>query len=137
VPYAVRLAQAKQGRLILMRAALAAPPRTLDGSDWEREQAAEIDEAERYLDEMADSMSGVVAVETVAPYGRAAAQILETATRYDADGIVMATHGRTGLPHLLYGSVTEAVLADSSVPVFVVHARPGEAPAPPFTPTTC
>ena len=48
----------------------------------------------------------------------------------------MATHGRTGLPHLLYGSVTEAVLAHCTVPVFVVHARPGEEPAPPFTPYT-
>src|SRR5438067_4100050 len=95
VPYAVRLAQARQGRLILMRAALAAPPRTLDGSDWEREQAEAIDEAERYLRKTAESLAGQVAVE--APYGHAAAQILETATRYAADGIIIATHGRTGL----------------------------------------
>jgi nucleotide-binding universal stress UspA family protein len=134
VPYAVRLAQARQGRLILMRAALAAPPRTLDGSDWEREQAESITEAERYLSEMAESISSQVAVETVTPYGRAAAQILETASRHAADGIVMATHGRTGLPHLLYGSVTEAVLADSTAPVFVVYARPGEQSAPPLAP---
>jgi nucleotide-binding universal stress UspA family protein len=134
VPYAVRLAQARQGRLILMRAALAAPPQTLDGSDWEREQTEAIDDAERYLGEMAESLSRQVPVEAAAPYGRAATQILDTATRFAADGIVMATHGRTGLPHLLYGSVTEAVLANSRVPVFVVYARPGEPPAAPFAP---
>jgi nucleotide-binding universal stress UspA family protein len=48
----------------------------------------------------------------------------------------MATHGRTGFDHLLYGSVTEAVLAASEVPVFAVYARPGEAPPPPFSPET-
>ena len=66
LPYAIRLTQAAQGRLILMRAALAAPPRTLDGSEWERDQAQAIDEAEQYLSEIAESVSGqVAAVETV------------------------------------------------------------------------
>jgi nucleotide-binding universal stress UspA family protein len=58
---------------------------------------------------------------------------MDTVDRFDADGVIMATHGRTGLPHLLYGSVTEAVLANSPTPVFVVYARPGEAPAPAFS----
>jgi nucleotide-binding universal stress UspA family protein len=34
----------------------------------------------------------------------------------------------------LYGSVTEAVLAEGGVPVFVVHARPGEKAASVFAP---
>jgi nucleotide-binding universal stress UspA family protein len=41
----------------------------------------------------------------------------------------MASHGRTGLAHLLYGSIAEAVLAHSPVPVFLVHANPGVAAA--------
>jgi nucleotide-binding universal stress UspA family protein len=135
LPYAIRLAQAQQGRLILMRAALAAPPRTLHGSDWERDQTQAVAEAERYLTEIAESVAGQVAgVEVFAPYGRPSAQILETAGRFAADGVVMATHGRTGLPHFLYGSVTEAVLAEGGVPVFVVHARPGEKAASVFAP---
>jgi nucleotide-binding universal stress UspA family protein len=135
LPYAIRIAQAGSGRLILMRAALAPAPRSLDGSEWERDQAEAITEAEEYLDQMAECVSGQVsAVETAAPYGRPAAQILETAARYRADGIVMATHGRTGFAHLLYGSVTEAVMANSELPVFVVYARPGEAAAAPFSP---
>jgi nucleotide-binding universal stress UspA family protein len=46
----------------------------------------------------------------------------------------MATHGRTGLPHLLYGSVAEALLARSRVPVLLVPAKPGQAPMSPFDP---
>lgn len=137
LPYAIRLAQATQGRLVLTRAALAPPPRSLDGRDWEREQMEAVDEALEYLREMAESVSGqVTAVEIAAPYGRSVDQILETIQAYNADAVVMATHGRTGLPHLLYGSVTEDVLARSSVPVFAVYARPGRAPAAPFSPAT-
>ena len=39
----------------------------------------------------------------------------------------MTTHGRTGLRRLLFGSVAEAVLRTSHVPVFVVRAAPVEA----------
>lgn len=45
-----------------------------------------------------------------------------------ADLILMATQGRTGLAHLLMGSVTEAVLRSVSVPVLAL--RPGEAELP-------
>lgn len=135
LPYAIRLAQAGQSRLILTRAAIAPAPRSLDGSEWERDQAQAIAEAEEYLNLMAESVSGQVsAVDTVVPYGHPVGQILETAARVQADGIVMATHGRTGFAHLLYGSVTEAILANSQLPVFVVYARPGEAAPPAFSP---
>ena len=73
-------------------------------------------------------------VETVVPYGRPAPEILDQVSRFEADGIVMATHGRTGLAHLLYGSTTEAVLAESPIPVFLVHARPGKPVAAAFEP---
>ena len=43
-----------------------------------------------------------------------------------ADLILMATQGRTGLAHLLMGSVTEAVLR--TVPVPVLALRPGRSP---------
>jgi nucleotide-binding universal stress UspA family protein len=61
---------------------------------------------------------------------------METATAFHATAIVMATHGRTGLQHLLYGSVTEEVLARSEVPVFVVYARPADKAPRTFAPYT-
>ncbi|MBV8719564.1 MAG: universal stress protein [Chloroflexi bacterium] len=135
LPYAVRLAQASAARLVLMRAALAPPPQSLDGSDWEVLQSDALAEATRYLLETARTLSGQVsAVETIAPYGHAADKIIETIQRYDADAVVMATHGRTGFAHVLYGSVTESILSRSDVPVFAVYARPGEKPLAPLTP---
>lgn len=36
--------------------------------------------------------------------------------------IVMATHGRTGMAHLMMGSVTERTIRNSTVPVLVIPA---------------
>jgi nucleotide-binding universal stress UspA family protein len=135
LPYAIRLAQASHARLVLMQAALAPPSATLDGADWERQQLQAIAEARAYLSGMAERTSAHVGgVEVAVPYGRPTDCILETIATFQADGVVMTTHGRTGFDHLLHGSVTEALLARSNVPVFVVYARPGEAPAPTFSP---
>jgi nucleotide-binding universal stress UspA family protein len=135
VPYAIRLAQASRARLVLVQAVLASPSALQDGADFERGQLNAIAEARDYLTQMAESMSGQVGrVEIAVPYGRPAEKIPETIAAYEADGVVMTTHGRTGFDHLLHGSVTEALLARTSIPVFVVYARPGEASAPIFSP---
>jgi nucleotide-binding universal stress UspA family protein len=47
--------------------------------------------------------------------------ILEAARR--ATLVVIATHGRTGLGHLLIGSVAERVVQHSPVPVLTIRAR--------------
>jgi nucleotide-binding universal stress UspA family protein len=44
----------------------------------------------------------------------------------DADAIVMGTLGRTGLPHVLLGSVAERVVRHASVPVLTVRASRGK-----------
>jgi nucleotide-binding universal stress UspA family protein len=50
------------------------------------------------------------------------------AERSKADLILMATHGRTGLAHLLVGSVTGAVLRAVPVPVLTLRLGQGERP---------
>ena len=47
--------------------------------------------------------------------------ILEVAEQEDVDLIVMGTHGRTGLAHVLFGSVAEHVVRHSRVPVLTVR----------------
>ena len=47
--------------------------------------------------------------------------IVETASNLGCELIVMGTHGRRGLPHLLLGSVAERVVRTSSVPVLTVR----------------
>ena len=53
--------------------------------------------------------------------------ILEAARR--ADVIVMATLGRSGLSHLLIGSVAERVVRHAAVPVLTVRAPKGRSAA--------
>lgn len=50
----------------------------------------------------------------------APAEIVAEAGRDDTCLIVMGTHGRTGLNHMLLGSVTEAVLRKAACPILVI-----------------
>jgi nucleotide-binding universal stress UspA family protein len=53
--------------------------------------------------------------------GSAFLEILRYAREMDIDLIVMSTHGRTGLSHLMMGSVAENVVRKSACPVLTVH----------------
>jgi len=63
-----------------------------------------------------------VAVEHRLAEGDAAAQILHVAEETKAGLIVLGTHGRTGLPRLLLGSVAEQVLRRARCPVLTVKS---------------
>jgi len=58
--------------------------------------------------------------------GRPFSEIVAEARDWPADLIIMATHGRTGLMHVLVGSTTERVVRTAQCPVLVVRipARP-------------
>jgi nucleotide-binding universal stress UspA family protein len=56
--------------------------------------------------------------------------ILDVLDKLGCDLIVMGTHGRTGLEHLLFGSVAEEVVRLARCPVMVVKA-PAPATEPP------
>jgi nucleotide-binding universal stress UspA family protein len=49
-----------------------------------------------------------------------AESIIKTAQQTGTDLVVMATHGRVGLPHELFGSITERVVRQSRCPVLTV-----------------
>jgi glycine betaine transporter len=50
-------------------------------------------------------------------------EILHTAGEIPADMIVLGTHGRTGLGHVLMGSVAERVVRKAACPVFTVKPK--------------
>ncbi len=58
-----------------------------------------------------------------------AAEILAEADRWGAGLIVMGTHGRHGLAHLILGSVAEGVIRRATVPVLLLRASDDAAPA--------
>jgi universal stress protein A len=56
--------------------------------------------------------------------GAPAAEIIQAAVDYGADLIIMATHGRSGLSHLVLGSVAEQVIRHARCPVLAVRDNP-------------
>ena len=80
-----------------------------------------------YLREAAHQLAGLP-IEYAVRFGEPAEEILEEAREFGADLVVMATHGRSGVARLMLGSVAEAVLRRSEVPVVLVrHGLPAAA----------
>lgn len=83
-----------------------------------------IEETQRALDKfLADHFADcidLVEVRKVVEFGTPHINIVEKAAAEGADLIVMSTHGRTGVDHLLLGSVAEKVVARAPCPVLVV-----------------
>jgi nucleotide-binding universal stress UspA family protein len=79
------------------------------------------DSAERELPKLAecDECAGIE-VEELVVHGEAASEIVRVAKERDVDLIVIASHGRTGLGRILFGSTAESVVRHASCPVLVV-----------------
>lgn len=67
-----------------------------------------------------------IETETAVRQGTPREDILDYATDNGVDLIVMGTHGRAGVKRTLLGSVTEAVVRHSEIPVMTVHRSPDE-----------
>lgn len=52
---------------------------------------------------------------------RIASAIMEEARRWQADLIVIGTHGRTGFSRVLFGSVAEGVVRTAHIPVLLIR----------------
>jgi nucleotide-binding universal stress UspA family protein len=60
--------------------------------------------------------------EPVFVFGKPYMEIVKAAEDFGVDLIVLASHGRTGISHLLLGSVAEKVVRLAPCPVFTVKA---------------
>ncbi|MDI1450714.1 universal stress protein [Polyangium sp. 6x1] len=74
--------------------------------------------AQRAVDQLAQQEG----VSAVLREGDAATEVLAVAEELGAKMIVMGTHGRTGVAHLILGSVAEKIIRKSPVPVVTVRA---------------
>ncbi len=90
-------------------------------------EAVRVDEyvtrgAEARLEELARPIRDAkIGVRVRAVVGEVAHEILRVADEQSASAIVIGTHGRTGLSHLLLGSVAEKVVRAANVPVVTVR----------------
>jgi len=76
-----------------------------------------------FLTENFSDLTSNVRVHREADIGVPYEMIVKKAAKEGMDMIVMSTHGRTGLHHLLAGSVTEQVVRRATCPVLSVHPQ--------------
>ncbi len=124
LPIAVNLAKAGGARLVLVRVVRehVAPGTSLGEAIYET-----WNEAEAYLAGIAGQVAAEgLPVEHCTKYGTALEGILAAIDFYQADLVVMCTHGRSALPHVLFGFVAVEVLRRSPVPVVLVRTGAAE-----------
>jgi nucleotide-binding universal stress UspA family protein len=89
------------------------------------EQLAEKEiKVKEYLDDKAKSLkeSGIK-VECVAITGNPGEAIVNYANNNKVDLIAIATHGRTGIKRMIFGSVTEYVIKNSWIPILLIKPK--------------
>jgi nucleotide-binding universal stress UspA family protein len=92
--------------------------------DTKRESQKE--EARTYLEGLAGEFreKGIRA-KALLEEGSVVSTIIDVAEKVDADLIAMASHGRTGLSRVFYGSVTAGVLHRVDRPLLLIRAESG------------
>lgn len=122
---AVQLARRQRGRIVLLHVVVPVQPLTGfpggEGALWlpHTESVAGVRRRLERLAARLTSPRGAPRIECRVVVGNAVDGILRAARR--TDSIVMATMGRSGLAHLLIGSVAERVVRHSPVPVLTVR----------------
>ena len=97
-------------------------PESVYYPDLARMERELIADAEKRVGEFATKKgASTVAVETRVTVGEAVWEICRMAEKEHADLIIMGSHGRTGLSHVVLGSVAERVVRHASCPVLVVR----------------
>ena len=124
--FAFGIAKRDEGLLYILHVIPENPHRTLvdasaTGEDLERlEESIKEDLDNRYREHYAKKIENGIKFEIATKSGGKDEEIIKFAKEHKADLIVMGTHGRTGIGHVLFGSVAERVLRRSRFPVFII-----------------
>lgn len=79
--------------------------------------------SEELIKKMRLQLGDEIPVQDFMTEGKPSEEIVATAMKWNADLIVIGTHGRTGLMHMIMGSVAESVIRHSTIPVLVVPSK--------------
>src|SRR5262245_46905398 len=94
------------------------------GVVWDPEETRK--ELRKFVAKVVDTPKHAIQIEYEVLVGKPAKEILSFSRMLPADLIVMSTHGLTGVRKLFFGSTTERVLRETSVPVLATPpADPG------------
>ncbi len=122
--YAVSFAQQYKAKLILLHVvdvflhdpayfAPYAPDRSMF-DDFEKKAGTRLEEVRR------KNIPAGIEAELIVGTGRAFVEIVRAAKEKEADMIVIATHGRTGISHAMFGSTAEKVVRKAPCPVLSI-----------------
>lgn len=80
--------------------------------------------AHKMMDKFIETHSkGYDQIESIVAPGIPYDEILKKAEEKSVDMIVLGTHGRTGLDHVLFGSTAEKVVRKSTIPVMTIRVK--------------
>lgn len=132
IPFILDIAGPLDMEVVLVRVNRPIPPEVIEASrhviveDPEASRVA----AEEYMAPVAVELRNKgVRVRTQVRRGQPAEEIVLAAREVGADLIAMTTHGRSGFGRLLFGSVAEAVLRESRLPVFLMRVTEAQVAA--------
>ena len=80
--------------------------------------------AETLKDQIKPDWGTPGSVKTAVCWGAPAEAIVDYAAENQVDLLVIATHGRTGLSHVLLGSVAERIVREAPCPVLSIRSAP-------------
>ncbi len=130
--YAITLAKHFQAKLIIVHAISLPPtiPADPTGGVALTDYFEELEEESkaRLQEMLQQAKNHGVEAETVLADGAAHKAVLQEARRLASDLVVVGTHGRRGVEHLLLGSTAEKIVRQSPIPVLVVR-HPQHSPA--------
>lgn len=87
--------------------------------DFEIQSKAE-EELKKLIDE---KVPPEVKSSSVVRTGKPFLEIINAAQEFNCDLIIIATHGHTGIEHILFGSTAEKVVRKSPIPVLTVREK--------------
>lgn len=84
-------------------------------TDWDKRAREELDKLAKI------EITNSIKVKTTIKTGKPFVEIIETAKEEDVDLIIIATHGHSGVEHILFGSTAEKVVRKAPCPVLTLR----------------
>ncbi len=126
LPHALWMAQQHAADLVILHVLTPAEADIspgITGRIWDRLDQECRERVEYQLDLLSKQLQRPdLKIQTILGHGVAFEEILRVAKSLACDLIVLATHGRTGVPRVLLGSVAEQVVRRSSCPVLLIRS---------------
>ena len=130
LPYVEELARRFQATLILL-SIIEPPPVVAEPYGGLSSYALYLDEIPRYTSEAKSYLTGIAAElskgqiqsKVFVEQGPAVQAILAVAKREQVDLIALASHGRSGLARVFYGSVAAGVLHQTEWPLLLIRSQ--------------